>query len=101
MRLYHVSPRCNDASIRAQGIMRARHRCTENVIWLVTRQLIGWDLEHMADRHGTHELSIWIVSIPQSWVMRRGHGPYVCHRDILPERIKGRLIVTADGTLHA
>jgi len=93
MRLYHVTNRCNQASIDATGLdpAKASHG-VEKAVWLVSRSVVPWALAHTAakpGRGGVADLVVYSVDVPRRDLKRFRRGVWRCYRTVRPVGVTG------------
>lgn len=91
MRLYHVTPARNVASIRKEGILLRYARCTPAILWLSTRSHLERRMAHVRERHGVSDVAVLYVSVERETVLHRFPGTWTSQFDIPPARILGLL----------
>jgi hypothetical protein len=103
MILFHTTPADNIENIDRKGLLICKSRGPYKSIWLHSKSRIDWARSHVSIRHATRPGAVLTltVSVPRSWISRRGRGVWVCSRTIDPVRIHGsprwlELLVEAD-----
>lgn len=100
MRLYHVSPTYNDASIRRRGLLLCMSRTYRRGIYAVRRRLLDEAIDHVRKMHQCDDVTIWILDVPVGWTTATEQGPLTIDHDVPPSRILGTLAVMSDGQVN-
>lgn len=99
MRLYHVSPTYNDASIRDNGVLTRYSQSAFRRLYFVERAWIDWAIQHVREQHECDSVTVWIIDVNRRSCFRLFNGQWFSAVDVPPNKVLGRLAVAEDGTV--
>lgn len=87
MRLFHVTPLKNRASILSRGLL-CKFAQRNPRIWLVSQFKLDWAYRHIQSHYRTPLVIVLRVSINRRQLTRYQRGVYYSTADIQPSKIK-------------
>lgn len=90
MILRHATTKARVDSIMRAGILCAKSRTKQRVVWLHVPSRTPWAYLHMLGKHcwRVEDVVILEVKVPRAWLRRSAaKGLWRCVKDIPPERI--------------
>lgn len=98
--LIHVTPSANCESINEHGLLLSKNTGGAPVIWLATQTTELLAIQSCQRWHGQAEVTVYLATIPRTWIRQWDRHIWCCLRDIPRRRLKVKAKVRQLLTVH-